>query len=681
MTGEVVGEWNLGARSHAYVPGIDGLRAIAVLSVLIYHIRPTLLPGGFVGVDFFFVISGFVVSLATSTIAAPTAWQLLLAFYRRRVIRILPASLLLLLATTLITVLFIPLTGRITSTDMTGVAAVFGAANLALWWTAGDYFSTGAELNPFTHMWSLGVEEQFYVIFPIFAVGLWLSNRRRLRYATTLGLGILCLLSILIAARATSYAQAFAFYMLPARFWELGVGVLLFQAIESRRVSSAPPWIPLISVVAVLLLLYSLVAVGSTDFPFPGALAPVFAAVVLIYVSTVAPRMAVARVLALPSLRYVGRISYSLYLWHWPVIVLMRWTVGLDAAVLQIGALLVSWLFADLSYRYVERPMRNSPFLSRRSDAQVVLIGVGALAVAGAFVVGMIVARPHLSMSVTRDADVWMANKLPEGGACGVTRDKDAMPHGGTRFVFRRTGCPTVLEGRLYVIGDSHAWAYLRMLGRVALESGRVVSVMTAPGCSVLPGYRNPGVDERCALFLSAAFAALPRDLGRGDVIFMPGLRTPRYREYSDATFGPAPAARVYTDAQLAVEVARLTPLLDREVRLIIEAPKPVFRYAPLRCSDWFNWRNPHCLVAPMTRQEALERRASVMLTLQRLRTDEPRIELWDPFPALCPTLACAPMRGGKPLVSDGDHLTGYANDLLYGDFAGLISGRGKSDW
>ena len=287
---KVASETGAGVLAQAYVPGIDGLRAIAVLSVLIYHINPSLFPSGFVGVDFFYVISGFVVSLASSTLVARTPFHLLLAFYRRRLVRILPASLIMLLATTLLATLFIPITGRLTSTDLTGVAGVVGAANLILWWAAGDYFSAGSELNPYTHMWSLGVEEQFYIIFPLFAVGLWMNGKQRLRYVATLGLGILCLLSLVVAALTTFHAPTFAFYMLPARLWELGTGVLLFSLVANRSDSISPVWIKLISTVAIVMLAFSLVATRSTAFPFPGALAPVFSAALLIYVCKVAPQ-------------------------------------------------------------------------------------------------------------------------------------------------------------------------------------------------------------------------------------------------------------------------------------------------------------------------------------------------------------------------------------------------------
>lgn len=659
-------------RSHVYIAGIDGLRAIAVLSVLAYHIHPATLPGGFLGVDLFFVISGFVVSLTTSTLDARNNLKFFLSFYRRRIIRILPASLAVLLVTTLLATLFIPITSPLTATDMTGVAAVVGTANLMLWWTAGDYFSAATELNPFTHMWSLGVEEQFYVVFPLFATGLLLSHRRQLWNAATIGLALLCFLSLAIAAHTTHHAPAFAFYMLPARLWELSVGVLLFRAIANRPANAAPAWIALVSMIALGLLSFGLVAIGSTDFPFPGALAPVSSAALLIYVSTTTPKAFVARALAMPALRYVGRISFSLYLWHWPVIVLMRWTVGLDTAWLQIGAAVTSWLLADISYRYIEGPTRNSPILARSSDANIVFAGFGALFAAGVIVVGMIAARPYLSLSVTRDADVWMSSKLAEDGTCVVTRDKDALPHGGTRYIFRRADCPASKMGRLYVIGDSHAWGYQRMLGRVASESGRVVTVMMAPGCTFLPGYRNPdpGVNARCTLFLKTAFAALPSNLGRGDILFLPGLRVPRYREFSDPTFAAKPADRDYSDTQLAAEAAKLSSLFNRQTRVIVEAPKPVYRYAPLRCSDVFNKRNRYCLVAPVTRTEALARRASVVRTFQKLRAKEPRLEIWDPFPTLCRATVCTPIHNNKPLVSDGDHLSGYANDLLYSDFA-----------
>jgi hypothetical protein len=129
-----------------------------------------------------------------------------------------------------------------------------------------------------------------------------------------------------------------------------------------------------------------------------------------------------------------------------------------------------------------------------------------------------------------------------------------------------------------------------------------------------------------------------------------------------------------YTDAMAAEDIARLKPFLDRGVRVILEAPKPVYKYAPMRCSDWFNRFNPHCQSTPVTATELQARRSHVLDMFTKLRQLEPRLEIWDPFLLLCPNETCPAMKGDKPIVSDGDHLSGYANDYLSPFFLDVLN-------
>src|SRR5690625_4326037 len=159
-------------KAFPYVPAIDGLRAIAVLAVLIYHLDAAFLPGGFAGVDVFFVISGYVVARSLVSRSGESFGQFLMGFYSRRIRRIVPALILCLLVTALFTVLFIPDSWLSSTTHQVGLYAFFGLSNFALVWFQDDYFSPRAEFNPFVHTWSLGVEEQFYFVFPLL-IFLW----------------------------------------------------------------------------------------------------------------------------------------------------------------------------------------------------------------------------------------------------------------------------------------------------------------------------------------------------------------------------------------------------------------------------------------------------------------------------------------------------------------------------
>jgi peptidoglycan/LPS O-acetylase OafA/YrhL len=210
----------------AYFPYIDGLRAIAVLSVLIYHLNSDFLPGGFAGVDIFFVISGFVVSASAGAFGQLSLPQFLLLFYSRRIKRIAPALIVCLLATTLASALLIPPAWLSDTNQRTGIFAFFGLSNFILAQTSGDYFSPRSEFNPFTQTWSLGVEEQFYLIFPILFFG-WIGGRTRLLTAVAFGVGFLASLSWSWYLSGTDNASAY--YMITSRFWQLASGALLYQ--------------------------------------------------------------------------------------------------------------------------------------------------------------------------------------------------------------------------------------------------------------------------------------------------------------------------------------------------------------------------------------------------------------------------------------------------------------------
>jgi peptidoglycan/LPS O-acetylase OafA/YrhL len=211
-----------------YHPGIDGLRALAVMAVVLFHLDRRLVPSGFIGVDIFFVISGFVVSHSVASLPMRSFREFVTSFYSRRIVRIGPALVACLLLTTLASCLFIPNTWLSEHNRTSAVAAFFGASNVLLAWAANDYFAPRAEFNPFTHTWSLGVEEQFYLIFPLIFYAWAGASTLRRRITAVSALTALSVASLVICAWWADTAPTKAFYLLPARFWELGAGVGLF---------------------------------------------------------------------------------------------------------------------------------------------------------------------------------------------------------------------------------------------------------------------------------------------------------------------------------------------------------------------------------------------------------------------------------------------------------------------
>lgn len=670
-----------------YVPHIDGLRAIAVLAVILFHLDPSWLPGGFTGVDVFFVISGFVVSASVHRLPPLPLRDSLLRFYARRLRRIAPALVTCLLLTSLASVLLIPQSWLSEASDMTGLMAIFGLSNWVLVGVGSDYFAPRAEFNPFTHTWSLGVEEQFYLLFPLLFLA-W-SRGGRSRW-TSVGLFALAsAASIGHAVYAGNHPEQAvrAFYATTTRFWQLGAGVLLFQLLHLRttEADAAVPSRPLrvacslLAVIALAMLGWTLWSARAGHSPWPDGLWAVLASMGLLLALHVHPRALVGRVLSSAPLRRIGLLSYSLYLWHWPVFVLMRWTVGLDTTGQRVSAMALVALLSWASLRWVEGPFRG-PLAKRLSTGRWVAVGVVALLLAAGLQALMYRQAAHLSLStVSRHPLDW----YPDGDAvaadypgCELRVGKERFEAGRAR-TFSRGKCdrpvPTGMPRNVFVAGDSHAMAYNELLRRLALETGTTVWQYGRGGCPQLGLQEWRWVAQECGGYDAAVRADIARRAQPGDVVLLVSLRVPRLsdqfilfdaREQRDSEHSAQARAGHAAEAERAIAAWR--PLAEAGVRVVLEAPKPVLPAPPYRCSDRFNAANAVCRNGLQVQRAWMDDyRAPALVALQQVAAGLPGAVIWDPLPILCDTDACRAQRDGHPLFFDGDHLSGYGNRLL----------------
>lgn len=664
--------------ARAYVPAIDGLRAVAVLAVILFHLRPGLLPGGFAGVDLFFVISGFVVTASLARRPAAGLRDRLGHFYARRVARILPALLVMLLVVTVLAAVFVRLVG-VHESRQYGIPAFFGLSNIVLARVDNDYFAPGAEFTLFLHTWTLGVEEQFYLLFPfLFHFGMRGRDPAAGRRRTAWIVAAVSAASLVLCALLAASSWRHAFYLMPSRFWELGAGALLYLTLawwQPRLSALRPPLAAAAAAGAVGALALCFLLLGSRTawFPFPGSLVPVAAGAGLIALVCARPHSPVARALSHRAAVSVGLLSYSLYLWHWPVFGLFRWTVGLDRAATVAAALAATALLSIASYRLVERPLRRAggrPGVSRRA---VLLTGLLAAA-AGAGAATWVLANQRLFASATGHPTYFWGEPF-----AGCAFDETQRPlSGGTVFQFTPR-CPNRSGLRKVVaIGDSHVVSYRKMLTRLAAETGVPVTAYYRSDCPFLGLGRPIRSKVQCLEHQRRAVEELAAALGPGDVLFMPSLRLPHLIDR--ATGQPikppriTPAERAESYAQA---LATLTRLSRTGARLVLEAPPPVMRTIANRCVDWFNRGNRACAGGydvPRAELEALRR--PVIEAMGRLAREVPRTSVWDPFPILCPQEPCSLFRKDRPLFVDDDHLSGRANDLLYPGFAAAMAGR-----
>lgn len=379
----------------AFRGDIEGMRAVAVLAVVLFHAGVPGIGGGFAGVDVFFVISGFLITGMLYREAAADGTVGLVRFYGARARRLLPAAGVVLVATAIgAAVLLPPLQARQALGD--GIAGALYAGNYRFAMQGTDYLAADAPPSPFQHFWSLGVEEQFYLIWPALVITTtWLVRRRRGGSATALPylsvLVVVAALSFAIALTWTRTMPPWAFFALPARAWELAAGgmVALSAVLWSRLPKSAATcagWAG-----AGLIVVACVRLDEKTPYPGIAALLPVIGAVLVIGSGCVAPRFGVGRVLAVSEMQAVGRLSYSWYLWHWPVLVLAPHALGRPLGLVgALGAVAMAGGLAVLTQRLIENPVRFAARLRGSGRLSLACGGVStalAIGVAAALLV------------------------------------------------------------------------------------------------------------------------------------------------------------------------------------------------------------------------------------------------------------------------------------------------------
>jgi peptidoglycan/LPS O-acetylase OafA/YrhL len=682
---------------HAYFPFIDGLRAIAVVSVVLYHLKATWLPGGFAGVDIFFVISGFVVSASVGLRPAESMPSFELYFLARRLQRIAPALIACLLLTAAVSALIIPDAWLSENNQQTGLYAFFGFSNFILSHNPNAYFSPISEYNPYTHTWSLGVEEQFYLLFPLLFWA-WLRGGRW-RYGVVATFGLLGVASLGYALRERGIDASAAFYLLPSRFWELAAGALLYQgmALSGRRFDvsttvTARWWTMPGASLGFVAMAYGLWTGDPQMFPAPGALLPVVGTVaVLGLLHGASAKALLVRALTLAPIQWLGRISYSLYLWHWPVFVFFRWTCGLDTPLAQFAATFIAIVLAHASWRFIENPLRRAAWI-RTAPRLAIVVGGGFVLMAGAGVQRFVNHhQQRISLSqVGRHADDWYpTQELPAHSSDGCRVTQTAAQVGdGVRITYQRTGCAALATAPdVAAIGDSHALAFASMFSAYALQTGATVNLYNNAGCPFLSLQPWREQAAPCPASAKAAQNDILARLKPGDVVFLPSLRMPRVVDQ----WARSPDAIVQNqvfgkdavegrESAVAAGTAILASFHSRGANTVIEAPNLILNSPAFRCADVWTRSNPICVGGSTVDRAAFVRlRQPAFDAVSRLAAGVPGSRVFDAFPILCPTgPACDTYRDRRPLFFDGDHVSAYGNSLLLPFFEDLMRETGS---
>jgi peptidoglycan/LPS O-acetylase OafA/YrhL len=433
-------------------PEIDGLRAVAVISVILFHANMRF-TGGYVGVDVFFVISGYLITSLILHQLNSDSFRLI-EFWERRVRRILPALVLVVLASLGVAwFMLFPV-------DFDKFGQAVAAQGLLLsnvyYWKETGYFSPTA-VQPLLHTWSLALEEQFYLLFPLFLIALTRFNRRSLVWV----IGGSALLSFTLSAYGTYTHPLAAFYLLPFRAWELLLGALLAAM---PAIGKPVRWLNEASGAAGLTGIFIAAILYTKETRFPGfaALLPCLGAGAIIW-STGPVRTFVGRMLSLRPLVFVGLISYSLYLWHWPMLVFSAyWAPGQLSLSTRITVIAASFVVSILSWKSIETPFRKRTVLSRRTGVFAFAGGASATLV----LAGFLIFHGHGFAARWRpDALQYLAGQEQQDFRAEL--DLTAIQTGRlTEIGLKGAGQPI----DLLVWGDSHAMAVLHILNQMCIE-------------------------------------------------------------------------------------------------------------------------------------------------------------------------------------------------------------------
>jgi peptidoglycan/LPS O-acetylase OafA/YrhL len=638
----------------AYRPDIDGLRAVAVGTVVLFHAHLGLFPGGFVGVDVFFVISGY---LITSIIAREldTGTFSLLSFYERRIRRIFPALLVVIAACLAVGA------WRMTPRHYNGLAesalaAIGFHSNIYFAGKAG-YFMPSAETLPLLHTWSLGVEEQFYVVAPLLLMGLW-----RYRASVAPVIAVLVAVTLAVSIWGTSVDSDTAFYMPHTRAIELMIGMALgiglVPAVRSQPVRQ------ILSAVGLLMIAVS-ASVYSNDTPFPGAAAllPCLGSALIIHCAGGAHGTSlIGRLLATAPTVWLGKISYSLYLWHWPLFAFAAYEWGELPVAGRLSLIAASVALAAATYRWVEQPARTSRIVL--TTRRVFAVGLGS-AGAVAAVAGIVTATKGLPIRLAPEIAA-IERSAAVGGhrrsLCGANmRGKLNKPCALGR---------TDLTPSVLVWGDSHAWMLAPTLDAIGKELGIAISLVTRSGCPGLLDVGRHGLGKKkCA----TAFQSQIDDVLKPGTIKHVVLIS-RWQKLAAA---PALSEQIIVKtASLSDEetlqrakaleasfVRTVAHFREMTLRVTVVGPVPDLPvHLPTAMTKAY--MRGHQLTLNYDFQDFNARHKTVLRIMRRAEY-EPRVDVINPAQILCPAGTCRFWENDLPFYRDDDHLSDRGSDEL----------------
>ncbi len=601
-----------------YRRDIDGLRSIAILPVLLYHAGIAGVSGGYVGVDVFFVISGFLITGIISREIDAGSFSIV-RFYERRARRILPALVTMLVAV-FCAGLFFYFPADLTQLAKSAVMTLAFLSNLFFFQTTG-YFASAADTMPLLHTWSLAVEEQFYIGFPILLILI-------ARFAPTMRTMIVATIALFSLALAIWFQNdrtGFGFYMLPPRAWELFVGSLLaIGAVPAVTNSKAREAISLGGLAAILFAVFTYTK--DTAFPGLSAIPPVLGAAALIHC---APGTLVGRLLSSALAVGIGLISYSLYLWHWPVIVFTEY--ALDAPVkgwVSLFVIAASIALAIVSWKFVEAPFRDGKKFNQRRIFRLSGISALALLIPAA---GIIATNgvPQRFSPVAIALDNARNDVSPSRAEC-MGKPIDAE--------LAKCDLGAAVPPDTFVWGDSHSVELAMAISERLKAKGRALSVRSAGSCPPILGYTSKD-NPQCADINAGDLKRIESNPNYKNIILIGFWASESYSHPETAEKLNATIARVQAMGRKVVLIGAVPPFTS-------DVPTHLARLAQAGISG----------AEGLKRGEFDERTRWISKNYRAWQRQG--VTIFDPAQFMCDARNCQLSKGGKPLYFDGHHLS-----------------------
>lgn len=666
------------SRRGDFRPDIEGMRAIAIGLVLIYHAGVRQLPGGFVGVDVFFVISGFLITGLLIREIEKDGRISLRRFYARRAKRLLPATGVVLVVTAALTWVT---TSVIHWRDF-GLDIVASAVYLINWRLADrsvDYLAEDMGVSPVQHFWSLAVEEQFYIVWPLFMVGLawWLrrsdrgGHERPIHRVLLGGIFVVIVPSFAYSVYLTTQDPALAFFVTPTRLWELGIGALLALGVSTWRLVPRPVAITLGWAGFVAVIASAFLVDASTPWPGYAALAPTLGTAAMIVAGYTSGPAGPAGILSWRPAVWVGALSYSLYLWHWPLVVAATNYWGELGA--QRGLLIVAFsvLPAYLCYRLVENPIRFSSNLSK-SHGRTGLVGLAFTAIgviAGLLLVAGVPSTNPGQEQADDAAPALGAAVLAEDPGQGTiaaldavqwytpapTEAEDDLPRGYAEECQVRQSQPEPdpcewgdPEGEvtIAVVGDSKILQWQSALEEIALDQGWRIIAHTKSACGFHAGMqaRDDGPYTQCAEWNEAVLAEMI-DLAPDAVLTSQGAEW--------ALADPEDPDSRSTEAMVQALSTQWAALAEHDIPVVVLLDNPA---PPLNVYECVADHADALHECAFDLNEGLESSASQVqlgAAQDAVNTSTIDMEAW-----ICPEDPCVPIIGNVLIYRQGSHLT-----------------------